>query len=160
MTDRINSQAMELKGQNIRLEAETSSLRQLSDQQAAETSSLLRLSDKQAEDLKASREELALKEKKLEEVLVQLLEAQSKLTRTQEELEGAEGKLEEAVSSFAKQKEELEADVTETMEAGADAWIDGFKAALEQVHCVLPDLDLTQFTPGHSVADGKLIPPP
>ena len=45
------------------------------------------------------------------------------------------------------------------MNVGADALTDGFELALEQVRCVLPDLDLSQFSIYHEVVDGKLIPP-
>ena len=79
------------------------------------------------------------------------------------------GKLSEAASSLAAvtterdaaeaSKQELEVEKADLMNVGADALTDGFELALEQIKCVLPDLDLSQFSFYHEVVDGKLILP-
>ena len=56
-------------------------------------------------------------------------------------------------------KQKLEAEKDDLMNVGADALTDGFELTLEQVRCVLPDLDLSQFNIYHEVVDGKLLPP-
>ncbi|XP_068477257.1 tropomyosin-2-like [Phaseolus vulgaris] len=95
-------------------------------------------------------------EKKLEEVVSKLSEAK--------------GQLEEAASSIAAlttkknaaeaSKQKLEAENADLMSVGAEALAGGFELVLEQIQCVLPDLDLSQFSIYHEVVDGKLIPPP
>ena len=82
----------------------------------------------------------------------------------------AKGQLEEAASSIASltteknaaeaSKLKLEVENADLMGVGAEALADGFELALEQIKCVLPDLDLSQFSIYHEVVDGKLIPPP
>ena len=81
-------------------------------------------------------------------------------------LSEAKGQLEEAASSLAALtternaaealKQKLEAEKDDLMNVGADALTDGFELALEQIRCVLPDLDLSQFSIYHEVVDGKL----
>ena len=93
----------------------------------------------------------------------------SELSAVKVELAEAKGKLEEAASSIASltieknaletSKQELEAENAELMNVSADALADGFELAFEHIRCVLPDLDLTQFSIYHEVVDGKLIPP-
>ena len=106
-------------------------------------------------ELESTKEAAAAGEKKLEEVAGKLFEAK--------------GQLAEAASSFAAltterdaaeaSKQKLEAEKADLMNVGADALTDGFELALEQIRCVLPDLDLSQFSIYHEVVDGKLIPP-
>ena len=145
----LDSEVLELRGRVTNLEAETSSLRQLNSQLTG--------------DLESTREKAANGEKKLEEAV-------SELSGVKIELSEAKGQLEEAASSIASlaseknaaetSKQELEAENVELMSVGADALADGFELALEQIRCVLPDLDLTQFSIYHEVVDGKLVPPP
>ncbi|XP_068474753.1 uncharacterized protein [Phaseolus vulgaris] len=126
----------------VQLRAETSSLRQLNSQLVGE--------------LESTKEAAATGEKKLEEVVGKLSEAK--------------GQLEEAASSLAAltteknaaeaSKQKLEAEKADLINVGADALTDGFELALEQIRCVLPDLDLSQFSIYHEVVDGKLTPPP
>ncbi|XP_068504472.1 uncharacterized protein [Phaseolus vulgaris] len=107
-------------------------------------------------ELESTKEAAATGEKKLEEVVGKLSEAK--------------GQLEEAASSLAAltteknaaeaSKQKLEAEKADLMNVGADALTDGFELALEQIRCVLPDLDLSQFNIYHEVVDGKLTPPP
>ena len=126
----------------VKLRAETSSLRQLNSQLVGE--------------LESTKEAAAAGEKKLEEVVGKLSEAK--------------GQLEEAASSLAAltteknaaeaSKQKLEVEKAYLMNVGVDALTDGFELALEQIRCVLPDLDLSQFSIYHEVVDGKLTPPP
>ncbi|XP_068475029.1 filament-like plant protein 1 [Phaseolus vulgaris] len=144
----LDSEVVELRSKIINLEAETSSLPQLNSQLAG--------------DLKSTKEEATDGGKKLEKAV-------SELSAVKVELAEAKGKLEEAASSIASltteknaletSKQELEAENAELMNVGADALADGFELAFEQIRCVLPDLDLTQFNIYHKVVDGKLIPP-
>ena len=138
----LDNEVVELRSKVINLEAETSSLRQLNSQLAG--------------DLKSTKEEATDGGKKLEKAV-------------KVELAEAKGKLGEAASSIASltteknaletSKQELEVENAELMNVGADALTEGFELALEQIRCVLPDLDLTQFSIYHEVVDGKLIPP-
>ncbi|XP_068461546.1 uncharacterized protein [Phaseolus vulgaris] len=124
----------------VQLRAETSSLRQLNSQLVGE--------------LESTKEAAAAGEKRLEEV--------GKLSE-------AKGQLEKAASSLAAltterdaaeaSKQKLEAEKADLMNVGVDALTDGFELALEQIRCVLPDLDLSQFSIYHEVVDGKLTPP-
>ena len=142
MGEAINALDCELRGKVTHLEAETSSLRKLNSQLAG--------------DLESARETATTGEKKLEEVVSKLSEAK--------------GQLEEAVSSIASltaeknaaeaSKKKLEVEKADLMGVGAEALANGFELALEQIKCVLPDLDLSQFSIYHEVVDGKLIPPP
>jgi len=89
--------------------------------------------------------------------------SEEKVATGKKELEEAKSQLEEAFSSIASltsAKETAEAEKAAFMGAGAEALADGFEFALEQVQCVLPDLDLSQFSIHNEVEDGKLIPPP
>ena len=131
----LDSEVVELRSKVINLEAETSSLRQLNSQLAG--------------DLKSTREEATEGGKKLEKVV-------NELSVVKLELAEAKGKLGEAASSIASLTTEKNA---ELMNVGADTLADGFELAFEQIRCVLPDLDLMQFSIYHEVVDGKLIPP-
>ena len=138
----LDCEVVELRGKVTHLEAETSSLRQLNSQLAG--------------DLESARETTTTGEKKLEEEVSKLSEAK--------------GQLEEAASSIASltteknaaeaSKQKLEVENADLMGVGAEALADGFELALEQIKCILPDLDLSQFSIYHEVVDGKLIPPP
>ena len=98
-----------------------------------------------------------------------LEKAVDELSAMKVELAEAKGKLGEAVSSIASltveknalesSKQKLEADNAELMNVGADALADGFELAFEQIRCVLPDVDQSQFRIYHEVVDGKLVPP-
>ena len=144
----LDSEVVELRSKVINLEAETSSLRQLNSQLAG--------------DLKSTKEEATEGGKKLEKAV-------GELSAMKVELAEAKGKLGEAVSSIASftveknalesSKQKLEADNAELMNVGADALADGFELAFEQIRCVLPDVDHSQFSIYHEVVDGKLIPP-
>ena len=118
----------------VELKAETSSLRQQNTQLLGE--------------LESAKEAAAAGEKRLEEVVGKLSEAASSLAAVTTERDAAEAS-----------KQELEVEKADLMNVGADALTDGFELALEQIKCVLPDLDLSQFSIYHEVVDGKLIPP-
>ena len=118
----------------VELKAETSSLRQQNTQLLGE--------------LESTKEAAAAGEKRLEELVGKLSEAASSLAAVTTERDAAEAS-----------KQELEVEKADLMNVGADALTDGFELALEQIRCVLPDLDLSQFSIYHEVVDGKLIPP-
>ena len=143
MGQAVNSldwEVVQLRSKVIHLEAETSSLRQLNSQLVGE--------------LESTRETAVTGEKKLEEVVSKLSEAK--------------GQLEEAASSIAAlttdknaaeaSKQKLEVENADLVGVGAEALADGFELALEQIKCILPDLDHSQFSIYHEVVDGKLIP--
>ncbi|XP_068486618.1 uncharacterized protein [Phaseolus vulgaris] len=114
----------------------------------AETSSLRQLNTQLVGELESTKEAAAVGEKRLEEVVGKLSEAASSLAVVTTERDAAEAS-----------KQNLEAEKADLMNVGADALTDGFELALEQVRCVLPDLDLSQFSIYHEVVDGKLLPP-
>ncbi|XP_068486454.1 uncharacterized protein [Phaseolus vulgaris] len=118
----------------VELKAETSSLRQQNTQLLGE--------------LESAKETAAAGEKRLEEVVGKLSETASSLAAITTERDAAEAS-----------KQKLEAENADLMNVGVDALTDGFELALEQIRCVLPDLDLSQFSIYHEVVDGKLIPP-
>ena len=126
----------------VQLQAEASSLRQLNSQLVGE--------------LESTKEAAATWEKKLEGVVGKLSEAKGQLEEAASSLAALTTKKNAAEAS----KQKLEADKADLMNVGADALTDGFELALEQIRCVLPDLDLSQFSIYHEVVDGKLTPPP
>ena len=99
-------------------------------------------------ELESTKEAAAAGEKRLEEVVGKLSEAASSLAAITTERDATEAS-----------KQKLEVENADLMNVGADALTDGFELALEQIRCVLPDLDLSQFSIYHEVVDGKLIPP-
>ena len=113
----------------------------------AETSSLRQLNSQIVGELESTKEAAAAGEKRLEEVVGKLSETASSLAAITTERDAAEAS-----------KQKLEAENADLMNVGADALTDGFELALEQIKCVLPDLDLSQFSIYHEVVDGKLIP--
>ncbi|XP_068501503.1 uncharacterized protein [Phaseolus vulgaris] len=121
----------------------------------AETSSLRQLNTQLVGELESTKEAAAAGEKKLEEVAGKLSEAKGQLAEAASSLAALTTERDAAVAS----KQKLEAEKADLMNVGADALTDGFELALEQIRCVLPDLDLSQFSLYHEVVDGKLIPP-
>ena len=114
----------------------------------AETSSLRQQNTQLLGELESTKEAAAAGEKRFEEVVGKLSEAASSLAAVATERDAAEAS-----------KQELEVEKADLMNVGVDALTDGFELALEQIRCVLPDLDLSQFSIYHEVVDGKLIPP-
>ena len=114
----------------------------------AETSSLRQLNSQIVGELESTKEAAAAGEKRLEEVVGKLSEAASSLAAITTERDAAEAS-----------KQKLEGENADLMNVGVDALIDGFELALEQIRCILPDLDLSQFSIYHEVVDGKLIDP-
>ena len=106
-------------------------------------------------ELESTKEAAAAGEKKLEEVAGKLSEAKGQLAEAASSLAALSTERDAAEAS----KQQLEAEKADLMNMGADALTDGFELALEQIRCVLPDLDLSQFSIYHEVVDGKLIPP-
>ena len=136
----------------VELQAENSSLRerntQLVEELQAENASLRQQDSQRVEMLKSAKEATAAAERKLEEAVGKLSEAASSLAALTTQRDVAEAS-----------RQSLEAEKEDLMNVGADSLIDGFELALEQVRCVLPELDLSQFSIHHSVVDGKLRPP-
>jgi len=56
-------------------------------------------------------------------------------------------------------KAELEAEKTKLLEEAADTFAEGFDLALEQVNCVFPEADYSQFAMDFEVVDGEIIRP-
>ena len=56
-------------------------------------------------------------------------------------------------------KVELEAEKAKLWEEAADTFADGFDLALEQVKCVFPEADYSQFAMDFEVVDGKIVRP-
>ena len=137
----------------VELQAENSSLRerrtQLVEELQAENASLRQQDSQGVEMLKAAKEATAAAERKLEEAVGKLSEAASSLAALTTQRDAAEAS-----------RQSLEAEKEDLMNVGAEALADGFELALEQIKCILPDLDLSQFSIYHEVVDGKLIPPP
>ncbi|XP_068476924.1 uncharacterized protein [Phaseolus vulgaris] len=135
----------------VELQAENSSLRersQMVEELQAENASLRQQDSQRVEMLKSAKEATAAAERKLEEAVGKLSEAASSLAALTTQRDAAEAS-----------RRSLEAEKEDLMNVGADSLIDGFELALEQVRCVLPELDLSQFSIHHSVVDGKLRPP-
>ena len=56
-------------------------------------------------------------------------------------------------------KVELENEKAKLWEEAADTFADGFDLALEQVKCVFPEADYSQFAMDFEVVDGKIVRP-
>ena len=56
-------------------------------------------------------------------------------------------------------KVELEAEKAKVWEEAADTFVDGFDLALEQVKCVFPEADYSQFAMDFEVEDGEIVRP-
>ncbi|XP_068476812.1 uncharacterized protein [Phaseolus vulgaris] len=56
-------------------------------------------------------------------------------------------------------KAELEAEKTKLWEEAADTFAEGFDLALEQVKCVFPEADCSQFAIDFEVVDGQIVRP-
>ncbi|XP_068504543.1 uncharacterized protein [Phaseolus vulgaris] len=138
----LDCEVVQLRSKVIHLEAETSFLHQLNSQLVGE--------------LESTREPAATGEKKLEKVVSKLFEAKSQL----EEVASSIAALTTEKNAAEALKQKFEAENSDLMSVGAEALADEFELALEQIQCVLPDLDLSQFSIYHEVVDGKLIPPP
>ena len=137
----LDCEVMELRGKVTHLGAETSSLHQQNSHLAGELESI--------------KEAAATREKKLEEVVSELSEAKGQL----EEAASSIASLTAEMNAVEASKQKLEVEKADLMGVGAEAFADGFELALEQIKCILPDLDLSQFSIYHEVVDGKLVPP-
>jgi len=73
--------------------------------------------------------------------------AAEELTRAREESEG-----------LKKQTEELKKQAQELEQSSAHVLSAGFDAALEQVSCQYPELDLSMVSICNEVVDGKIVP--
>ena len=56
-------------------------------------------------------------------------------------------------------KVELENEKAKLWEEAADTFADGFDLALEQVKCIFPEADYSQFAMDFEVVDGKIVRP-
>jgi len=56
-------------------------------------------------------------------------------------------------------KAELEAENTKLWEEATDTFAEGFDLALEQVKCVFPEADCSQFAIDLEVVDGQIVRP-
>ena len=79
-----------------------------------------------------------------------------------EVLSANDQKLKDAESTNATlitEKVALENEKTQLWEEAADTFADGFDLALEQVKCVFPEADYSQFAMDFEVVDGKIVCP-
>ena len=79
-----------------------------------------------------------------------------------EVLSAKDQKLKDAESANATlitEKVVLENEKTKLWEEAADTFADGFDLALEQVKCIFPEADYSQFAMDFDVVDGRIVCP-
>ena len=100
-------------------------------------------------------------EKERDKALEELAEAREETKKIAAELAQARDKSKKAAEDLARArevKEELKKQTHELEQGAAQVLTAGFDAALEQVVCQYPELDLSMVTICNEVVDGKIVP--
>ena len=84
--------------------------------------------------------------------LARVREENNGLKKKADELELEVTQVREENSGFKTKIDELQLEATQVLTSG-------FGAALEQLACKYPDLDLSEFSVYNEVVDGKIVPP-
>jgi len=93
--------------------------------------------------------------------LAELSEAREEATKVVAELAQARGESKKATEELARaheEKEELKNQIYELEHSAAQILTSGFEAALEQMSCKYPELDLSMLSICNEVVDGKVVP--
>jgi len=98
--------------------------------------------------------ELARAQKENKKIAAELAQARDEGKKVAEDLVQARGETEE----LKKRTDELEQQTEELEQSFAQVLAAGFDAALEQVACQYPELDLTMVSICKEVVDGKIVP--
>ena len=110
----------------------------------------------------ADREVLLGKvEKERDDAIAELAKAREENTKIAAELAQARDEGKKAAEELArarKETEELKKQTEELEQSSAQVLAVGFDAALEQVSCQYPELDLSTVSICNEVVDGKIVP--
>ncbi|XP_068498201.1 filament-like plant protein 1 [Phaseolus vulgaris] len=93
--------------------------------------------------------------------LAELSQAREEATKVAAELAQARGESKKATEELARaheEKEELKNQIHELDQSVAQILTSGFEAALEQMSCQYPELDLSMLSICNEVVDGKIVP--
>ncbi|XP_068486594.1 uncharacterized protein [Phaseolus vulgaris] len=117
---------------------------------SADREVLLGKVEKERDDTKA---ELAKAQEENTKIVVELAQAREENTKAAEELARAR----EETEGLKKQIDELKKQTQELEQRSAQVLSAGFDAALEQVLCQYPELDLSMVSICNEVVDGKIV---
>ena len=98
--------------------------------------------------------ELAKAREEATKIAAELAQARDEGKKAAEELARAREETEE----LKKQTDELKKQTEELEQSSAQVLAAGFDAALEQVSCQYPELDLSMVSICNEVVDGKIVP--
>ncbi|XP_068466461.1 uncharacterized protein [Phaseolus vulgaris] len=100
-------------------------------------------------------------EKERDDAIAELAKAREEATKIAAELAQARDEGKKAAEDLARaheEKEELKKQAQELEQSTAQVLTAGFDAALEQVACQYPELDLSMVSICNEVVDGKIVP--
>jgi len=118
---------------------------------SADREVLLGKVEKERDDAMA---ELAKAQEENKKIAAELAQARDEGKKVVEDLARARGETEE----LKKRTDELKQQTEELEQSSAQVLVAGFDAALEQVACQYPELDLTMVSICNEVVDGKIVP--
>ncbi|XP_068464238.1 uncharacterized protein [Phaseolus vulgaris] len=96
-----------------------------------------------------------------DKALAELSQAREEATKVAAELAQARGESKKAIEELARaheDKEGLKNQIHELEQSAAQILTSGFEAALEQMSCQYPELDLSMLSICNEVVDGKIVP--
>ncbi|XP_068464067.1 uncharacterized protein [Phaseolus vulgaris] len=96
-----------------------------------------------------------------DKALAELSQAREEATKVAAELAQARGESKKATEELARaheEKEGLKNQIHELEQSAAQILTSGFEAALEQMSCQYPELDLSMLSICNEVVDGKIVP--
>ncbi|XP_068504022.1 uncharacterized protein [Phaseolus vulgaris] len=96
-----------------------------------------------------------------EKALAELSQAREEAKKIAAELAQTRDKSKRATKELAqthKEKEKLKKQIHELEQSAAQVLTSGFEAALEQMACQYPELDLSMLSIRNEVVDGKIVP--
>ncbi|XP_068498348.1 uncharacterized protein [Phaseolus vulgaris] len=106
-------------------------------------------------------DELAKAREENKKIVAELAQARDEGKKVAEDLAQARGETEELkkrADELKQQTEELRQQTEELEQSSAQVLAAGFDAALEQVACQYPELDLSMVSICNEVVDGKIVP--
>ncbi|XP_068491968.1 uncharacterized protein [Phaseolus vulgaris] len=118
-----------------------------------------RLEDAMDAELRGARKEASDLRQKLHLQAQEKIELESKLAREEDKKAAEElARAREETEGLKKQTDELKKQAQELEQSSAQVLSAGFDAALEQVSCQYPELDLSMVSICNEVVDGKIVP--
>jgi len=96
-----------------------------------------------------------------DKALAELSQAREEATKVTAELAQARGESKKAIEELARaheDKEGLKNQIHELEQSAAQILTSGFEAALEQMSCQYPELDISMLSICNEVVDGKIVP--